>query len=349
MTEGGPIQIAGGGLAGLSLALSLRSAGIPVQVTEAGQYPRHRVCGEFLSGRGLEILGNLGILAQCQAAGARMASTVCFATPRQLGVVRPLPEPALCLSRHRLDALLASEVASRGGVLRTGIRVATGTLGAGWVRATGRRIATPGAACRWFGIKAHATGVPLSADLEMHFSPGAYVGLCRLDADRVNVCGLFRRRPGEPESMAGSILDRLRGPAHTLLRTRLQDAHFDPASVCSVGGLDLRLPGVHSQGELVLGDAIAMIPPLTGNGMSLALESSDLATGPLADFARGRRHWIDACREVQRRHHEAFSRRLRIAGLLQRLLFLPVVPSLLFRAIPNDGFLWRALFAATRA
>lgn len=348
MTDNIPIRIAGGGLAGLTLALSLRACGIPVLVMEVGQYPRHRVCGEFLSGRGLEILRNLGVLPQCLAAGARMASTVCFATPCQLGRVQELPAPALCLSRHRLDDLLASEVQTRGGQLRTGTRVAAGNLGTGWVRATGRRIAPPGGRRRWFGIKAHATGVSLSADLEMHFSPGAYVGLCRLDEDRVNVCGLFRRSTGESETGAASIHDRLRGRGESPLLERLRNARFDPASLCTVGGLDLRLPGVLSPDELVLGDAIAMIPPLTGNGMSLALESADLAAAPLADFSQNRRSWVETCREVQRSHHEAFSRRLRVAGWIQRLLFLPVAPTLLFHLHRTNGSLWRALFAATR-
>ena len=45
-----PIEIIGGGLAGLSLGLALRRAGVPVTLYEAGSYPRHRVCGEFITG-----------------------------------------------------------------------------------------------------------------------------------------------------------------------------------------------------------------------------------------------------------------------------------------------------------
>ena len=55
------ITIAGGGLAGLSLAVGLRQHEVPVVVLEAGNYPRHRVCGEFISGVTAETLTALGI------------------------------------------------------------------------------------------------------------------------------------------------------------------------------------------------------------------------------------------------------------------------------------------------
>ena len=50
MSSPRPVEIVGGGLAGLSLGLALRRAGVDVTVYEAGHYPRHRVCGEFITG-----------------------------------------------------------------------------------------------------------------------------------------------------------------------------------------------------------------------------------------------------------------------------------------------------------
>jgi 2-polyprenyl-6-methoxyphenol hydroxylase-like FAD-dependent oxidoreductase len=55
------ITIAGGGLAGLALACALRRHDVPVTVLEAGNYPRHRVCGEFISGVSEETLATLAI------------------------------------------------------------------------------------------------------------------------------------------------------------------------------------------------------------------------------------------------------------------------------------------------
>mgnify|MGYP001386703205 CR=1 FL=1 len=70
-----PITIVGGGLAGLTLGIGLRRRGVPVAIWEAGHYPRHRVCGEFISGRGQETLTRLGLRELLDRAGAIPAQT----------------------------------------------------------------------------------------------------------------------------------------------------------------------------------------------------------------------------------------------------------------------------------
>ena len=72
------ITIVGGGLAGLTLGIGLRRKGIPVAIREAGHYPRHRVCGEFISGRGLQTLDRLGLLEKLLTAGAKPAVNAAF-------------------------------------------------------------------------------------------------------------------------------------------------------------------------------------------------------------------------------------------------------------------------------
>ena len=64
MSPGKPITIIGGGLAGLTLGIGLRQLGAPVTIWEAGRYPRHRVCGEFISGNGQAVLQRFGLLAR---------------------------------------------------------------------------------------------------------------------------------------------------------------------------------------------------------------------------------------------------------------------------------------------
>ncbi len=341
-----PITIVGGGLAGLSLGILLRQREVPVTIHEAGQYPRHRVCGEFLSGQGQEVLEELGVLSRCLSAG-RLAHSVSFANEVRQGSLRPLPRPALCLSRHHLDALLAEEFVQRGGDLRSGERIKPAPDLPGQVQAHGRRASGPVGGWHWFGVKAHAQGVHLGADLELHVSAGAYVGLCRLADDRVNVCGLFRRKPGEAGIPVAGPLDWLRGRPGSPRYEQLAHAVFDLDSLCTVGGLDLTPRPAEAQPGLSIGDALTLIPPFTGNGMSLALESARWAVEPVTAFARGELAW-DTARVAYARHADHHSRsRLRWASFLQRLMFLPLAsPGLLW--ITRSDRLWRRLFGLTR-
>jgi len=53
--------IAGGGLAGLTLAVQLADAGYSVILFEKEKYPFHKVCGEYISMESFNFLERIGI------------------------------------------------------------------------------------------------------------------------------------------------------------------------------------------------------------------------------------------------------------------------------------------------
>lgn len=342
-----PITIVGGGLAGLSLGIGLRQDDVPVTIWEAGSYPRHKVCGEFLSGRGVTVLEQLGLRDRVFAAGARLATTARFARGALATPVQALPQPAVCLSRWKLDALLADEFRQRGGELRDHQRGPASAPSDGHVRATGRHVEAAEAGWRWFGLKVHARGVQLPADLELHLNGHEYVGLCRLSDGVVNVCGLFWRREAEP-GLRDRWRELLRGPAGSALADQMRDATFDENSFRAVGGLSLAPRRAARQPELCLGDALTMIPPLTGNGMSMALESAALARPHLTAYARGEQSWPETRQRIARACDRAFARRLRWATFTQRLLTEGVSQRFATAAVLRTPWAWRWLFASTR-
>ncbi len=339
-----PITIVGGGLAGLTLGIGLRRKNVPVTILEAGQYPRHRVCGEFISGRGLQVLTDLGLRECIIKAGATFARTAAFFLGENGSPVRPLPKPALCLSRYKLDELLAARFRETGGELIEKHRYRDDEQKEGLVRASGRRLQTSGAEPRWVGLKVHARGVAIAADLEMHSVRNGYVGFCRLPGDEVNVCGLFYR---DSESLP-PWTELLRGEPGTSLRERMGGAIMDQTTFCSVAGFSLRPQRAASHPECSVGDALTMIPPVTGNGMSMAFEGAALGIAPLTSFSRGKIEWARAQQIIASACDAAFGRRLAAARWLQWMMFAPLLRTRVGALVLRSDWLWRMLFARTR-
>lgn len=337
-----PITIVGGGLAGLTLGIALRRRDVPVTVYEAGHYPRHRVCGEFISGDGRRILAQLGLEQKLLKAGATLATTAAFYSGTK-HMRHNVPEPALCISRYELDTFLANEFQKSGGNLETNHRWKA-DFSDGVVRATGRRIRPAKSGPRWFGLKVHAKNVSAEADLEMHIVPNGYVGICKLPANEVNICGLFRSEIAVPD-LARIWKHWFRGPENSAIYARLQHASFNDESFCATAALSLQPQHAAEHDECCIGDAITMIAPATGNGMSMAFESSAIATEPLTQYSEGRLNWSAAKNNIASALDQKFARRLKWSSRLQFLLMSqPRCAITLGKFSP----LWRLFFHATR-
>jgi len=302
------VTIAGGGLAGLSLGIALRRRGVDVTLHEAGAYPRHRVCGEFISGVRPETLDRLGILDAL--APARSLSSAHWYRYGNLLLAQDLPEPARGLSRYGLDERLKNLFEKTGGEFYPSSRLSRNHPDP-VVWCAGR---VPSRGC-FIGLKCHARGLPLAADLEMHLGRGGYLGLARLAGGLVNLCGLFRVAAAISDKGPRLLLAYLRAAGLPVLAGRLAAAELDPSSFLGVAGFSLGWQPEDSR-HLALGDACAMIPPFTGNGMSMAFESAEMALDPLVSYSRGRSDWAETASTVRR----ALARRFRFRLLAARAL-----------------------------
>ncbi len=320
MSSPRPVEIVGGGLAGLSLGLALRRAAVPVTIFEAGVYPRHRVCGEFIAGLDAGTASLLGL--DRILADARRARTIAWFGRGRAAGVSTLPQPAWGLSRCTLDQRLAEAFVAAGGELLTRQRVSGEESCEGRVVATGRRRRRSS----WIGLKCHVDGLKSAADLELHLTSHAYVGISVVEGNRFNVCGLFHGRlPANAiATPAGefALLTRLRACGLAGLADRIESAQPVRASSCAVAALGFDRPAPRDP-RVLIGDAFAMIPPFTGNGMAMAFQSAAAALDPVEAWAKGEMTWNDVVRQVRRRIRQRFRVRLACADWLHGFMHHP--------------------------
>ncbi len=303
-----PVEIVGGGLSGLALGLALRRKGVPVTIFEAHHYPRHRVCGEFISGLDERTTAALGMDEFLSDASPHRSVTY-YLRGRPL---RPfsLPHAALGISRHTLDARLAEAFVAAGGALKTQVRVAGEEAPPGRVFAAGRKRQGP----FWVGLKVHVGDLELVNDFEVHLGERCYVGLSRIEDGDINVCGIFAPQVHAKQGVE-ILFSYLEGAGLTALAGRIRGARPDPSSFCSTAATlgDRSIP--HSDNVRV-GDACATIPPYTGNGLAMALQGAGLAVDPLLAYSAGEAGWAETARAIGSAQRSRFRRRLALASLL---------------------------------
>jgi len=244
-----------------------------------------------------------------------------------------------------MDKMLAKHFCALGGELNQNARYEQAQRGEGYVFASGRVAKPVVKGWRWFGLKVHARNVALEADLEMHTAFNGYVGLCRLPAGEVNICGLFRARPGASGTTPEQLLAGIPG---TVLSQRVASAQYDHSSFCSVAGLCLQGQSALHGTDCRLGDALTMIPPVTGNGMSMAFEAAGIALPFFDAYSRGKIEWENARLSVARECDAAFRQRLFWAKWIQYFILHPFSRSSIGPLLLRCDSLWDHFFRRTR-
>ncbi|HYE79513.1 MAG TPA: FAD-dependent oxidoreductase, partial [bacterium] len=104
--------IIGGGLGGLTAALHLARQGWRPILLERGAWPRHRVCGEYVSNEVIPYLQSLG--ADPAALQPARISRLLISAPSGQTLSAPLDLGGFGVSRYALDAFLARQATAAG-------------------------------------------------------------------------------------------------------------------------------------------------------------------------------------------------------------------------------------------
>lgn len=299
------VTVIGAGPAGSAAALAALAEGASVRLHEKSRFPRHKVCGEFLSPELITVFESLQVQEKFLAARpARLKRAVLRIGNREKRFA--LPEPAFSLSRYALDHLLLEET------LRRGASLTTATSGEPLVIAHGRKAAAPKGG-RLFGFKAHFRG-SLGDAVEMFFFQGGYAGVSPVEDGFVNVCGLA------PEEMLSPHGFQPEAIFPQALRDRLRP--LDQSFAWLVTGPLIFQHKLDGQTESYLaGDALGFIDPFTGSGILSAILTGRLA-GQSAARGVSIADYTVECRRILGRPYSA-------AALARRALGTGVVSEIL--------------------
>jgi flavin-dependent dehydrogenase len=305
------VRILGGGPAGTSAALGALNNGASVEIVERSRYPRHKVCGEFLSPEIAPVLEALGVYGSFAALRPQRVTRMSLVF-RSCAKTAVLPEPAYGLSRFTLDHLLWSQAVARGAVPVAGGKpdiVTTGRSATGEVRGA-----------RLFGFKAHFEG-PVHDAVELYFLDRAYIGISCVENGCTNVCGLahesqLNAHGFEPDSLLSHGGEALRERIRPLQRT-MKWLFTGPLTY----GQSWNRRDVY-----MAGDALSFVDPFTGSGLFAATLTGSLA-GECAARGVSVPKYLKACRSAIRRPF-LFSSMLRsMAGTSWAERLLPWVPA----------------------
>jgi menaquinone-9 beta-reductase len=153
----------------------------------------------------------------------------------------------------------------------------------------------------------------------MHTTSNGYIGIAGVEDGWTNVCGLFRTDRSLRASGADLLPTYLAAGKNDVLAALLRRSEWRSGSFTAVAGFELGRQ-VPVPGLLTLGDAESMIPPFTGNGMSMAFQAAECAIAPLTAYSSGDLSWQEATNTIRRAVKRRFRRRLAIAEMMHPVL-----------------------------
>ena len=345
--------IVGGGIAGLSAANRLAEEGISPLIIDASHYPAHRLCGEFISHECLPLLLQWDIplpqtISQCKLIHGKITSTL------------DLPISARSCSRYHLDETLLQRAQRKGARLLMETRVLSVQYGSkaseehqltlsngehirarhlimGVGRSPNQNSLRGHHTFRYSGFKAHFEGIELNQCLEMYFFSGGYLGLSPIGNGQVNVACLMKSKVPNPLSPLEFFAHLKSIPSLAAFNEKILKG-----TMLFPQWMSAQVPefGIRSNPSVErvywIGDAAGSIPPISGDGLAIAILSGGMAADYLlkSDWKGFQEAWL-----------ERMQSRFFWAKQLHRLMLCPPLSALAIQtaaALPMvSRFFWK--------
>ncbi len=344
------VIIVGGGLAGLTSALHLSKKGLKVLLIEKHKYPRHKVCGEYISNEVLPYLNALGF--NPFDFGAKNITDLVLSTPGSRSIKIKLPLGGFSISRYCIDAELAKKAELNGTQIvyatvkdiqfkndqfevstnrgeQFEAKLVIGSFGKRSNIDVKMNRDFMKKASPFLGVKAHYKGDFPENLVGLHNFEGGYCGISKVENDHINVCYIadFKsfKKFKNIEDFQVHVLRK-----NKFLKEAFQNYELAFEKPLSISQVSFAAKNPVEHHIIMCGDSAGMIHPLAGNGMSMAIRAAQMASQQILRFTSGElesRSALEA--SYSKLWNKEFGTRLKSGHIISRLFRLGILSELM--------------------
>ncbi|MBX9808055.1 MAG: NAD(P)/FAD-dependent oxidoreductase [Flavobacteriaceae bacterium] len=348
------VVIIGGGLAGLTSAIHLSKSGLKVTLIEKNEYPKHKVCGEYISNEVLPYFQWLGF--EISDLKPSTISKIAFSTAKGKTILGDLPLGGFGISRYELDHYLYLKALKNGcHIIQDSVtdiqfigdefRISTSNtleitskivLGAFGKRSNidlklNRDFIKKNSP--WLAVKAHYSGNFPSDLVGLHNFKGGYCGVSKVENDKINICYLadyetFKHYKNIEEFQSKVIYK------NPQLKAIFENCELLFEKPITISQISFEEKGTIENHILMIGDTAGLIHPLCGNGMAMAIHSAKIASELIINFLD---HKIITRKELEEKYtrqwNNNFKSRLETGRFLSKILQKEKLASILMQLL----------------
>ena len=301
------VIIVGGGLAGLTSAIHLSTRKKRVLLIEKNEYPKHKVCGEYISNEVLPYLNSLGINPINE--GAKQITKVHISTTKSNLIKGELPLGGFGMSRYFLDNLLVKKAHLNGVQIlkdtvdsihfkKDSFTITTKSSGVFQSKITigafGKRSSLDQKMKRKFiqkkspylAVKIHVKGVFPENLVALHNFKGGYCGVSKVEDNAINVCYITEYRSFKKHKNITDFQEQVVFK-NKHLRKIFKESSPVFEKPLTISQVSFQTKNPVEDHIIMCGDTAGMIHPLCGNGMGMAISSAQLASIRILQFLNG--------------------------------------------------------------
>jgi len=363
--------IVGAGPSGSASAIGLARRGYDVALIDKQNFPREKLCGDFINPINWGIFADLGVADRVLAAphgevtGFRITNCSGREAEARFRLRELEPSIGLGLRRAALDQLLAERAAELGAVTHLGCRIEKlSRIAHGWdvkikeenwqtkilIGADGRNswVAQQLGLNRSAAIQGRSVGFQSRLrcagmdhrQIQIHLFPGGYAGVVELGDGTITLgMAIDKRRLGR-ERGADFVFNALAQNTHLQKIIEHSNGAAQLSSVYPVYFPKRRSVTDHA---LLVGDAGRVSEPVTGERIYFAMHSGLLAAETIDLALRRKNLGANALAGYERACRRAFRSRLALNSVLRFAVYRPALVDPLIRLSAKNGRLLDAL------